>query len=373
MIKIVSIWWWNGQSNLLNGINPFLKSDYYIVSIVSMSDNGRSTGRLMKVFERDLWLYLAPPWDLRRCIISQSSSKYKSDFSTLFESKINLAWDICDYTFYDILDSFSLDLDFLNFIKLKFWDYLDLKLDLKDDISEHKFWNIFMALVYYRLWDYYKMLSVFKFALEVKGDILAVTCDKAQIEAITECKKTISWQDSISNNVEYDTRIKDMYLDNESKNASIWKDVEKTLFEADYIIVWPGDIYTSIISNFIVWWFREALSKTSAKIIYISNISNKHWESKDFSSMDFVYLIEKYMWKTPDFILSNNKVFSQRDISFFKSNNEKLWEFVYFSQGDKKELQSMWIKLIEDDFTYKYDILIHDRYVLAKNLFYIFD
>jgi len=75
MKKIVTIGWWNGQSNLLDAFYRYLDKDIEISSIVSMSDDWRTTWKLMKEFEKQLNLHLPPPRDLRRCLFMMSDSK----------------------------------------------------------------------------------------------------------------------------------------------------------------------------------------------------------------------------------------------------------------------------------------------------------
>ncbi len=70
MIKITTIGWGNGQSNLLDAFYENLWENIEITSVVSMSDDGRTTGELMWAFNDELGLHLPPPGDLRRCLFS---------------------------------------------------------------------------------------------------------------------------------------------------------------------------------------------------------------------------------------------------------------------------------------------------------------
>ncbi len=45
--------------------------------------------------------------------------------------------------------------------------------------------------------------------------------------------------------------------------------------EADYIVLTPGDLYTSLISNLIIGGVPELIQKSQAKIIFIANTTNK--------------------------------------------------------------------------------------------------
>ncbi len=51
-----------------------------------MSDDGRTTGKLMKIFEKEKGKYFPPPGDLRKCLYSLSKSKYAHLFEILLET-----------------------------------------------------------------------------------------------------------------------------------------------------------------------------------------------------------------------------------------------------------------------------------------------
>lgn len=64
---------------------------------------------------------------------------------------------------------------------------------------------------------------------------------------------------------------------------------------ADYIVIGPGDLYTSIVPNLLVPGICEAIAASSARVIYICNIMTKHGETDDFSVQDFVRVVESYI------------------------------------------------------------------------------
>jgi 2-phospho-L-lactate transferase/gluconeogenesis factor (CofD/UPF0052 family) len=61
----------------------------------------------------------------------------------------------------------------------------------------------------------------------------------------------------------------------DSKHAYQHKDVFKAIKKADYIVITPGDLFTSIISNFVIGGVKEVIKKTDARIIFIGNSTNK--------------------------------------------------------------------------------------------------
>jgi len=85
----------------------------------------------------------------------------------------------------------------------------------------------------------------------------------------------IETQDRISNVASYTAGVADLELMENSRYAYQHKSVFKAIRKADYIIITPGDLYTSIISNFVIGGVQEVIKNSDAKIIYIGNSTNK--------------------------------------------------------------------------------------------------
>jgi uncharacterized cofD-like protein len=78
---------------------------------------------------------------------------------------------------------------------------------------------------------------------------------------------------------------------------------KEDIINADYMIICPGSLYTSLLPCIVVDGFDEALERSKAKIIFIENIGDKNLE-----------IIKSYIKKTLDFVIqsdgleSNNKI-----------------------------------------------------------------
>lgn len=114
-IKITTIWGWNGQSNLLDWLNLKFWDKIKVSSIVSMSDDWRTTWELMRLFDSELGLHLPPPGDLRRCLFSLSKSKHKDYFKFIFELQFLNEKNIWDFSIFNLFSQAHKE----NFISLK--------------------------------------------------------------------------------------------------------------------------------------------------------------------------------------------------------------------------------------------------------------
>lgn len=361
-MNIITIWWWHWNSAVLSylfNINNTTNKDINIQTIVSMSDDWRTTWALMKAINSELWIHLPPPWDVRRCLYTLSKSKHKSVIISNFETKINLDISFSNITLLEIVKSLDNE-EFTEFFKKHFREYLSFKLPLeKEKLKWHKFWNILIATLSYNLWSYKKTIKKLHKILNVKWTIIPVTTDKAFIEAVLEDWSILKSQDHISNIPDYNSKIKSLQLADNSKNARCDKRIKTALREADLIIITPWDLYTSICSNWI-WNFAKYIENSKAKLVIVLNSSNKWWEMQDYSIMDILEVLEKYLSRKVDYIIWNNTYpeFSEEELYRFKNSRDiKWWDFLILDSNTKSKIKAKFWK----------DIKIYDEDLIDKS------
>jgi 2-phospho-L-lactate transferase/gluconeogenesis factor (CofD/UPF0052 family) len=113
--------------------------------------------------------------------------------------------------------------------------------------------------------------------------------------------------------------------------------VHNAIINADYIVVWPGDLFTSIISNFIIWWVKDSIIDSNAKVIYIWNSTNKWWETTWLTQLDFVNKIERFLGKKIDYFILNNKKLDLTDAELEEFKND-----ISIKWGDYLFLSKWW-------------------------------
>jgi len=417
-MNIVTIGWWNGQSNLLSAFYEYFQQNWdlwkkvKLSAIVSMSDDWRTTWKLMRAFDSELWIHLPPPWDLRRCLFSLSDSKYRKHFQMIFESLISdedesiknfsikrifsttvkkILNDQKEYfSFFndkwekkpdeeiekikkikEDFENFSQS-EFFNHIKNILWDFLDYKIPLEESIKWHKCWNLIMAWLYVEKWKFWSMIQRIHKLMKVPFDVIPVTMHKANIQAETDQWELIETQDAISNAAEYEWRIEKLDLMEDSKESNFNPYAGQRILEADYIFIWPWDIFTSIWANFIFPKTKEYFEKTKAKIYFIANNTNKKWEANWFWIIDFKQEVAKFLWRKVDWIFVNNKQmdFSPEEEKKFKEDiSVKWWDLVYLQDVEREFFQSIWVKVIEWDFLDKKTYYKHNKENLMKKIF----
>lgn len=134
---------------------------------------------------------------------------------------------------------------------------------------------------------------------------------------------------------------------------------------SDYIIISPGDLYTSIVPNLLSPGMRESLENTTAKIIYVCNIMTKRGETTNMEVIDFIDVIERYSGeKSLDYVIVNNGTIDDDIVDRYKKEeNKKPLKIKDCSLFHGKNY-----KLIERDLVSNTDYARHDPNKLNKVL-----
>ncbi|MBM3310242.1 MAG: YvcK family protein [Candidatus Aminicenantes bacterium] len=240
--KIVVIGGGTGSYNVLRGLKAF---DVDMTAVVSMMDSGGSTGRL-----RDEFGFL-PPGDLRRCLVALSTDD--GLLRTLFEYRFNKG----------------------------------------QGLNGHSFGNLFLTVLRDLTGSDASAIREAAKILHVQGQVLPVTLTNCQLGAILENGQVVVGETNISvPKHDHQLRIKKLFI---VPRASIFKEAEKAILEADKVVIGPGDLYTSLLPNIIVRGVKPALARSKAKKIYVCNIMTKKGETTGFAAGDFIRELERYL------------------------------------------------------------------------------
>lgn len=250
MKKVVAIGGGTGLATLLRGLKKY---PYKITAIVTMTDDGASTGRLRREAG------MLPPGDIRKCIAALANN----------ESAI---LDLFNYRF-----------------KKGF------------GISGHSMGNLFLTALTDQTGSFEGAIEKASDILNIKGGVLPATLEDVHLGAEFVDGMKIMGEVRITQ-YGYKMRIKRLFL---SKKAPSNPRAVKAINEADYILIGPGSLFTSILPNFLHQEIKEEFEKSKAKKIYIANVSTERGETDDFTLSDHYQEIKKYAGQV-DLILANN-------------------------------------------------------------------
>ncbi len=281
MTNIVAIGGGAGTFNVLYGIKRNL--NYNISAIISVADNGGTTGAI-----RDKYGIL-PPGDMRRAIAALA--KNTEMVRKLFE-----------YSFKD-----------------EEWV-----------IGGNKIGNILLTALVDITGSFEKAVDTLSEMFDVRGRIIPVTLEDVHLavrfedgtEVVGEKNIDISDKNPGERTHNIDQDITDAWLVWNSGNLN--PRAREAILSADYIVIGPGDLYTSIVPNLLSKGMREALEASTAKIIYVCNAMTKRGETTNMEVIDFINTIEKYIDPGKlDFVIVNNGIISDEVVIKYKTEENK--------------------------------------------------
>ena len=308
MKNVVVIGGGTGLSTLLRGLKLFPMN---ITAIVTVADDGASSGRLRKEFD------IPAVGDLRNVLVSLSSVE-------------PLVEDLLQYRF----NTYS-------------------------DLDKHAFGNLMLTAMYDITGSLTKSLESLSKIFNIKGKVLPITEDKAILVAHTTDGKTIEGESKITKAGKHIKKI-------EYKNkVKVTPEVLEAVKEADLIIIGIGSLYTSIIPNLLPREMKRALMNAKAKKMYICNIMSEHGETDDYNVSDCVKQINKYVGKNfIDVVLANKKKVPDEILELYKY--EKASQIML----DKDEIKKMGVELIAADLlSIKNNQARHDNVKTALEVF----
>ncbi|MEK7177925.1 MAG: 2-phospho-L-lactate transferase CofD family protein, partial [Patescibacteria group bacterium] len=185
--------------------------------------------------------------------------------------------------------------------------------------------------------------------------------------------KKVTGEGLIDENHGEKSRIKTAYLEPKGKaNPKAIKAME----ESEYIVIGPGDLYTSIIPVLLVSDVREAIKNSKAKIVFIMNMMTKSGQTTNYKASDHVQDLVKYLGREPDYVLINNGEISSNILKSYEGYNEiKVANDLNKNEYQVIEKDLVDVKKVEknnSDLLYR-SILRHDSEKVAETLVSIFD
>jgi uncharacterized cofD-like protein len=154
----------------------------------------------------------------------------------------------------------------------------------------------------------------------VVGKIIPVTYDDVRLVAEYDDGRTVKGEHSIDEPTENpDAKIIKLSL---SEPAKANPDAVSAIVEADYLVVGPGDLYTSTLPNIIVDGISEAVLQTKAKYILVSNLMTRKGQTHWMKQNDFVNEVTKYINRKPDFVILNSRKMNESILKKYADSGE---------------------------------------------------
>lgn len=305
--KVVVLGGGTGLSVLLQGLKKFPLD---ITAIVSVCDNGSSTGKLREEFKTPA------VGDIRRVLISLSETE------PLVEKLFNY----------------------------RFSTYSDL--------NGHAVGNLILTAAKEITGNLSDGIEALSKVFNLKGKVVPLTEDNVTLMAEMKDKTIVEGEKEISLSPK---KIKKVFY---KEAPVITPEAIKVIKNADAIILSMGSIFTSIIPNLINKEIIDAIDESNAKIIYVSNMVTQPGETDNFKVSDHVNLLNSYLGKRKvDVVLANNKKIDKNILEKYQTSEQKDQVLL-----DKENLKDNTV--IEDNyFIIDNGMVRHDALKVAFNIF----
>lgn len=264
MKNVVTVSGGTGGYTILSGLKNI--PDISISAIVSMADNGGSNAVL-----RDE-LGVLPPSDVRQCLVALS-----------------------EHT------------DIVRKLMLYRFD--------NGTLVGLNFGSVFLAALEKVTGDFVEGVEIASEILKVKGKVIPVTRDRADLFVQLSDGTTLEGEHKIDEANIQDSKIEKIYYKNK---VGLNESAKEAIIEADYIILGPADFYTSLIPILIVEGFKESLRESKAKIILPLNLTNKHGHTLNWKASDYIKNTEIFLGKSIDIILVNIEIPNKEEIEKYQ-------------------------------------------------------
>ncbi len=270
--KIVAIGGGTGLSTLLRGLKTYSAN---ITAIVTVADDGGSSGRLRRE------IGVLPPGDIRNCLAALASEE-------------KLLTELFQYRF-----------------------------QAGDGLTGHSFGNLFLTAMSEITGDLEQAIAASSDVLAVRGQVLPATLSDVRLWADLADGRHIEGESNIT---EAGGSI--VKIGCNPANPPALPRVVQAIEEADYIIIGPGSLYTSVIPNLLVPEIAAAIAARRSRetpplpCIYVCNIMTQPGETQGYSVSDHIRAIDAACGqKLFSAVLVHKKAPSERSLSRYAQEN----------------------------------------------------
>ena len=198
--------------------------------------------------------------------------------------------------------------------------------------------------------------------LAVKGKVIPATLNEVDLGAVLNDGTRVVGKGNLLNEIECkNSQIEKLFLIPERCEPA--PDVIRSIKEADVIIIGPGSLYMGISPVLLIREIADAIKKSKANKIFVSNIMTEPGQTDNFSVSDYIHVIEEHIGKGLfDYCITSDSDIMPEYIRRYNQNGSDLVDI------DKNILKNMDMNLVVDDLTVvdETNSIHHDPMKLAK-------
>ena len=265
--KVVILGGGTGTSCIVRGLKYF---PIDLTCIITVSDNGSSTGRLRKEFDTPA------VGDIRKVL---------SNLSTL---------------------------------PTEVRDVMEYRLKSNSELNGHAIGNLVLTSLINETGNLKKSIEYLSKILDVKAKVLPLSEDYLTLMGRTVDDEIIEGEEQIT---KAGKKYKEFFYKEE---PHILPEVFKAIKEADLIILSTGSLYTSVMPHIISKDICNAIRNSKGKVMYICNVMTQPGETDGFGVSDHVKALEHYLGENQiDVVVASNTQISKEMVDKYAYEEQK--------------------------------------------------
>ena len=236
-----------GGSGLASMLRGLKKHTYNITAIVTMADDGGSSGELRRT------IGTPPPGDIRNCLTALSEDE--AMLTQIFQYRFGEEYHL----------------------------------------NGHSLGNLLITAMGEITGSFEEGVAEVGRVLAVTGQVLPATLHDVRLAAVKKNNETGGEQIIYgeSDIPKSSGRIQRVWLEPDSPQA--FPPAIKAILSADLIIVGPGSLYTSLIANLLVPDISRALKASKALRFYVCNVTSQPGETDGYSAFDHAEAFQDHL------------------------------------------------------------------------------
>ena len=231
-------------------LNSLRKKDVEITAIVTVADDGGSSGELRKNIQQ-----LTPPGDLRNVLVAMS------DMPKFYE---------------------------------KVFQYRFAKGD--GVLAGHPLGNLIIAGISEMQGSTYNAMQLLTKFFHTTGKIYPSSDTPLTLHAVFADGTEVVGESNLTSK---SGMIERVYVTNTYDDAEpvASRKVVQSILDSDMVVLGPGSLFTSILPNLVIEEIGQAILDTKAEVAYVCNIMTQRGETEHFSDSDHVQVLHRHLGK----------------------------------------------------------------------------
>lgn len=186
-------------------------------------------------------------------------------------------------------------------------------------LKGHNLGNLILTALQDLTGNTVESLTIAEKIFHLDGTVIPVTQANVNLKIHYQDGTTAIGEHILDNNDHHPKKIEKVSL---VPNCKLSKPAKKSIIEADYIVIGPGDHYASLLATLVVDGIKNAFQQSNAKIMYISNLMTRRTQTYGMTISNHLDEIENAINKKVNYILINDSKIPNDILKIYENAQE---------------------------------------------------